>query len=217
MCRFSTLWLLVLAIGQTAIADPPGSNDLEPESTQIYSADGSKNVGTLICDRSRVSGKVKSLFYSGPPGIVVRQVEPWTHWHSHSELAEIHFALTSLDRRIVAYLGNIRSLKTLRIEDSFFADGAAEQLGVLSRLENLEIDFANGHRIEDWSFLERMPGLKTLSVVGEVVPRDFGAHLSGLRSLKSIEFWVDDKTKYDVLPKLSGLPSIESMQITRVH
>ena len=216
LVRFATISLAFLAVLETAKADQSTSSGLRHESTQIYSADGSKVVGSLTLSRLEASGNVKLLFFSGPPEMVVAQKEPWTKWHEHSELSDVRLALTSVSGELCAYLAKIKSLESLYIEDCIFVNDAEKSFRSLSMLKTLEIDFATGNTIRDWSFLDGFTKLEELTVVGDVVTADFAEHLSSMASLKTIEFWVDDDTKTKVLPKLSTLPSIKSIRITRV-
>ncbi|WP_153559328.1 hypothetical protein [Roseimaritima sediminicola] len=207
---------LLLQITDIGRADQPHGQPLTSTSTKIFNDDGSRILGVLIVDRSESNGKIRSLFYSGPPELVVSQVAPWTRWHSESELAEVHLSLTSVNAELFSYLSKIKTLDTLRIEDCIFERSAESAMAKLAMLRVLEIDFATDCAISDWSFLRNLTELEKLSVVGEVVNRDFARGFESLSSLKSLEFWIDDQCKAAVLPKLTSLQSIEKIQITRV-
>lgn len=200
----------------TVKADQPEEKLVQQESIKIFNDDDSKVVGVLIVDRSTADGKVRSLFYSGPPDIIVRQAEPWARWHKEAELAEVHLSLTSVNAGLFSYLSKIETLDTLRIEDCIFEAGAEAALGKLSMLRSLEIDFATDFSIQSWSFLGNLTELNELFVVGDVVTADFAREFKSMTNLKNLEFWIDDQTKLDVLPELTALEKIERIQITRV-
>lgn len=210
------LMIALLGVGESLLAQPTKGKQVVHESFSIY-GDNGKAAGSISFFREEDGKDIISIYYSGSPEVIASQSLPWTRWHDLPGLSDVHISLTTINADLARYLAKIKTLRTLSIEGCLFGACVPGLLGELQQLEHLEIYFSAGHVIDDWKFLGKLSGLKSLTVVGASVSPDFGSQFRGLSGLEQLECWLDDEASDAVMPQLSHLQSIKLIRITRVR
>jgi hypothetical protein len=208
----ATLGLVGVCLSQTVAPKAP-----KPDRFELRDADG-KLLGVLTLDRSTEMNQhqVVSLDYSGPPDVIADQELEWTKWSRHPQLEVITIRQTVINKRLIEYIATLDSVRVLWCEECSVEEDAFQSLGDMKGLQSFYFMWITGPSpISDWTFLNGMPHLQTLEVMGQV-NADFANSFPHLEDLREISFAVDEKAAREVFPRLVELKSIKKLTIGRV-